>query len=442
MRDPSAAHPLPIGRPWTCRPPPPPATPHATDMLFEPSRHEPLRAEPWQPARAQACIQRIVDAAEAAWSPERLWPMHPQDADSEAERQALSPTLYFGAIGVIWGLRRLQALGAATLRHDHGSDLRGVHAATLADLAGLDSDESASYLMGLTPLLMLALRLGTQALPGAPTAAEVSAQLAALIEGNRLHPAREQLLGAPGTLLAALLEHRRTGEDRWARLFRDHATTLWGQMLWSEAHQCHYWTQDLHGRTSTYIDAVHGFVGTALPILHGRHLLPPEAPWPQWQARIANLVRRTATWEDGQVNWRAFLIEPEGRPRKWLMQHCHGAPGFITSLAAWPGPELDDLLLAGGEAIWAAGPLAKGSNLCHGTGGNGHAFLKLWRRTGDQRWLARARAFAMHGMAQTEAATTTYGMGRHSLWTGDIGFALFLWDCLQGSAEFPTLDVF
>ncbi len=63
------------------------------------------------------------------------------------------------------------------------------------------------------------------------------------------------------------------------------------------------------------------------------------------------------------------------------MHFCHGAPGFVICLADLPGQALDDLLLKAGQAIWAAGPLRKGSNLCHGTGGKGHAFLQLWRRT-------------------------------------------------------------
>jgi hypothetical protein len=35
--------------------------------------------------------------------------------------------------------------------------------------------------------------------------------------------------------------------------------------------------------------------------------------------------------------------------------------------------------------------VAKGSNLCHGAGGNGYVFLKLHRRTADPVWLERAR---------------------------------------------------
>jgi predicted esterase len=86
--------------------------------------------------------------------------------------------------------------------------------------------------------------------------------------------------------------------------------------------------------------------------------------------------------------------------------------------------------------------LVKGSNLCHGTGGNGYAFLKLYSRTQDPVWLDRARAFAMHGIAQTEADAVRYGQMRYSLWTGDPGFAVYLWNCVRGAAAFPTLDVF
>ena len=70
---------------------------------------------------------------------------------------------------------------------------------------------------------------------------------------------------------------------------------------------------------------------------------------------------------------------------------------------------LDALLLAGGELTWAAGPLRKGANLCHGTAGNGLALLKLFARTADERWLERARRFAMHAAAQVGAARREHG---------------------------------
>ena len=104
--------------------------------------------------------------------------------------------------------------------------------------------------------------------------------------------------------------------------------------------------------------------------------------------------------------------------------------------------QLTELFVEGGELTWQAGPLRKGANLCHGTGGNGYAFLKLLERTGDELWLHRARAFAMHAVEQVERATAHYGRGRHSLWSGDPGTALFLQSCVAASTAFPTLDTF
>ena len=117
------------------------------------------------------------------------------------------------------------------------------------------------------------------------------------------------------------------------------------------------------------------------------------------------------------------------------VQWCHGAPGLITSLASLPrGEATDELLAAAGELIWHAGPLRKGPGLCHGTAGNGCAFLALYTRTGDERWLERAQA-AMHALAQVDR-----DQPRYSLWTGDIGVALYLKACLEGWNRMPILD--
>ena len=84
----------------------------------------------------------------------------------------------------------------------------------------------------------------------------------------------------------------------------------------------------------------------------------------------------------------------------------------------------------------------KGAGLCHGTAGNGYAFLKLFERTRDELWLERARAFAMHAVAQVEHGLAEHGRGRHTLWTGDPGTALYLESCLSATAAFPTIDRF
>ena len=65
---------------------------------------------------------------------------------------------------------------------------------------------------------------------------------------------------------------------------------------------------------------------------------------------------------------------------------------------------------------------------------------QLHRRTGDAIWLERARAFAMTAIAQCRATRDAYGRGRYTLWTGDVGLALYLWSCLNEDADFPSID--
>ena len=103
-------------------------------------------------------------------------------------------------------------------------------------------------------------------------------------------------------------------------------------------------------------------------------------------------------------------------------------------------PAFEALLLSGGELVWNAGPLVKGSNLCHGTGGNGYPLLKLYKRTGDTIWLERAWAFGMAAIDQVRDARAAFGRGRYSLWTGDLGLAVYLWHCIKGEPLFPSID--
>ena len=414
-------------------------------MLHDPTRHEALQAIAWDEQRVRDTIGCIVADTEAHFSPGRYWPLHPRDVEPGDDPNQPCTNLSYGACGVIWALEHLQAVGAARLSRscvNDASALETLLADNRAFLQTLGSQDYASYLNGDTPILLLGF--------GHDPTPERADGLAVLIAGNQNHPARELMFGAPGTLLAALFLHQHTADARWATLFRSTAATLWSQLEWSAEQQCHYGVQDLFGRRTSYLDAMHGFVATAVPLIHGRHLL--DAPtWDAWQRCITNSITRTALHEGAGANWPEFVEAPAGYRAKKLMQFCHGAPGFVVCLADMPRdttiaadtPDpMDTLLVAAGEAIWAAGPLNKGSNLCHGTGGNGYAFLKLYRRTGDPLWLQRARAFAMHAIAQTAAEALRYGQMRYSLWTGDLGLAIYLWDCLRGVGEFPTLDVF
>ncbi|MEO7391343.1 MAG: LanC-like protein [Ramlibacter sp.] len=395
--------------------------------LFTEDRHETVCASPWDPARAHAAIQWIAKQTEAECSPQGFWATHPLDAKDPAPQYCL----YFGACGVIWALRFLEAQGAVRLSKNYEALVAPLIEPNQEAMGHAPGTPFGSYMMGDTGIRLLEY--------GMHPSARLASELADLIHANIHHPARELMWGSPGTLLAALFLHRRTGEQRWAQLFRETAGVLWSQLEGSAEEGCHFWTQDLYGQRSSYIDAVHGFVATASPLIQGRNLME-AVDWASWKDCIANTITKTAEREGPLVNWRARLSTPRGGAK--LMQYCHGAPGFAICLADFPDDSLDGLLIAAGESTWTAGPLRKGSNLCHGTGGNGYVFLKLYRRTGDAKWLERARAFAMHGIAQTERAYAEYGHLRHSLWTGDPGFAIYLWHCLHAGDRFPTLDVF
>ncbi|WP_437911764.1 LanC-like protein [Sorangium sp. So ce302] len=402
-------------------------------MLHEPERHEALTSIAWDEDVARDAIQGIVRDTEARFSEDAYWPLHPKDVEPGDDPSQPALPLYHGASGVIWALRYLHAVGAAPDARRYTEQLDELVPRNRAWLASMPGDESAAFMMGETPILLMA--------QGERPTEERADRLAALIERNLEHPARELMWGAPGTMLAASFLHERFGDARWADLFRRTAARLWSQLQWSDEHGCHYWSQDLYGRRSTYLGAVHGFVATTRALLHGRHLLD-AGDWAAWEQVIATTIGRTATREGKMASWPAQLASQGDAPYPRLMQFCHGAPGFVICLAELPSSTLDELLWAAGEATWAAGPLCKGSNLCHGTGGNGYAFLKLHERTGDALWLDRARAFAMHGILQTQEDARRYGQLRYSLWTGDLGFAIYLWDCIRAKPAFPTLDVF
>ena len=87
--------------------------------------------------------------------------------------------------------------------------------------------------------------------------------------------------------------------------------------------------------------------------------------------------------------------------------------------------------------MWHAGPHGheKGANICHGTAGNGYAFLKAFDRTGDGLWRERARRFAVHALEQLDRLPA-----RHSLFTGGIGAALYAADCIDALTRYPIME--
>ena len=295
-------------------------------------------------------------------------------------------------------LHRLARRGFAELRRDYVPYLER-SAEAPSDFP--DDDAERSLWMGQTGIRLVLQR-------AAPSQANLE-RLAELIAANEQDERCELMWGSPGTILAG----RELGLDvtasvEWLRGRRD-ADGLW--------------TQRLYGQTNRCLGPAHGFAGCALALGE--------------VAEVSETLQPFAVEEDGLVNWLPYAeMTRLDAHRDGLIrtQWCHGAPGIVATLAHLLDEEL---AVAGGELTWRAGPLRKGASLCHGTAGNGYAFLALLERTGDERWLARARAFAMHAVAQMEHSRSEDGRGRYSLWTGDPGTALYLADCIDGGGRLP-----
>jgi len=366
-------------------------------MLWREAEHEPVTERFWTGGWAQEALEEIVADAEAAASPEGEWPFHPRDDEGDGE---VWSGLYVGSAGMAWALWKLgspfDAAGAvaqALARYRKTPDLR-------------DDPHPPSLLCGETGILVAAERMGSPAAD--------RERLRELIHANRAHPTWELLWGSPGTMLAARAvglddEWRESAQLLWKRWDTD--TDLWTQRVGDHEVQ---WLGPGHGLASN-VNALRGFV--AEDVL---------------RERTARVLARLAMHDDGLVNW-----PPAPDDDKIRVQWCHGAPGILITigdLLPW------ELALAAGELTWRAGPLRKGPGLCHGTAGNGYAFLRLYALTGDALWLDRARRFAVHAVGQVRREREAVGRGRYSLFTGDIGVALYLRACLDADPAFPVID--
>jgi hypothetical protein len=401
----------------------PPPTEGRPPLLYSAANFEPLTERSWDEARVRDAIRGIVSDTEAACrGPRLLWKADPWDG-----WRATSPmkNLYVGAAGVIWALDRLRARGYAETRLDLAPLAMGVHelARVRPDYmrrVELPTHRASGLACGATGIVFVAWKL--------TRSAELDDELHSLVGANVHTTVDEVMWGSPGTLLVASAMTAELGDDRWLALRDETAEALLARLG-----RDGWWEQQLYGERYRGTGPWHGLVGNV------RALEPAldETTRAGLSADAAGILEETAVVEDGLVNWpfsdRPQLTSPDGEIR---LQFCCGAPGITATTSHYLPREL---LLAAAELAWRAGPpgMEKGPCICHGTAGTGYAFLKVFERTGDERWLDHARRFAMHALEQVERR----GRGRYSLFTGDVGVALFAADCIDGQAEIPVFDV-
>jgi hypothetical protein len=298
--------------------------------MITPGRHRPLVQEAWTESAVRGAIEEIAADAIAHFHPDTFWPAHPSDdgvGDSD-------PSFYKGAAGVIWALDYLHRIGATRVAGDFRSVLSKLTERTVIDheaSSPTDYEKHGSLLRGDMGAALLAMRL------------EPTSSLADLVyrraQANNGLPIRELMWGMPGSMVAAVHMGEMTEEERWRGLFEVQAARLLAEL--ENTPQGPLWTQDLYGAKDRFLGPVHGFAGNVIPLLLGWDWLTAAQ-----QAHVAEFVPKTL-----EANAWRYEVGTTWGPRSkrekrlFICQHCHGAPGMVTTFADAPfaTPEFDAL---------------------------------------------------------------------------------------------------
>ncbi|KAM9307837.1 lanC-like protein 2 [Gastrophryne carolinensis] len=128
-----------------------------------------------------------------------------------------------------------------------------------------------------------------------------------------------------------------------------------------------------------------------------------------------------------------------------LVHWCHGSPGVIHMLLQAHKLFKEEKYLKDAiecsDVIWQRGLLRKGYGICHGTSGNGYAFLSVYHHTQDRKYLYRACKFAewcldygTHGCRIPDRP--------YSLFEGMAGAIHFLSDIMTPeTSRFPAFEL-
>ena len=385
-------------------------------MLFEPTKHEALRCQKWSEGNVNSVIQSIYEDTLQSFCPEKYWPTA-QEEDSDIDS---NKSVYYGAAGTLLALEKISCFLDTKLPFDLNVIMEKVHSDYLREP---DTKEVVpSIFLGEVGILLVRYKFD-------PTV-ELEDRIYKLVQENIENETLEALWGAPGTMLAASFLYEKTKAQRWANLFLDNALFLIAKLKEEESKGELIWEQNMYGKLRRWVGAGHGYFGNIFGILKNAELLSVDDRL-YILKHVKKVIKVVAIEDDNMMNFAT--LNPSNLEIKQFTQWCHGAPGVITSLHNYPSDDyVNECLIKSGELVWAAGPLQKGVALCHGTDGNGYAFLQLYKRTQNKLWLDRARAFAMHALNQRN--------GRFTLFTGELGLALYLIDCLQENDNLPILD--
>lgn len=389
--------------------------------LYQQDRHELLTKLDWDAQKFDEYCNYILGQTCLKYSSENLWPIHQLDVDKGDIPQRGFTDFYYGAAGILWALDYWKFQFNFDPSKEYFS---------LMSSPGFEGDGKISFFFDKFAFLLFKEKLT----PSEKNRAELDELLSSISTDDK----NEILFGTPGTMLGVYYLIKLSGDQRFYEHFqRLKRMVLEAWELDNESH-CHMWSQNFSG-SFKLVGAAHGTFGNIQVLLRTKELLSEE------EIKLINSRSSEAfqklSIETGEcANWPKL----RGDSNHMLLHWCHGAPGVICDLADYlPRYEKnDELLVKAGNLIWEAGPLKKGTSICHGTTGNALAFLKLHKRFKDDLWLERAKAFAMHALKQCQELEKQHGQLRYSLWTGDLGLVWLNMQIKNNTADLPMLDVY
>jgi lantibiotic modifying enzyme len=416
--------------------------------LFEAERHHATTSVSWNDDVALETIRHIVRDFEDRFDPDIVaWPRHriyyQVPLRDEGIYSGVSDpiwwlySLYSGSAGIILGLEYLRERGVVSLRRNYSQFMSEV---LKQFMAALGSESDLSYFVGLCGIL--AVKWGLE------RSDFNRSQLVDVVRRNLWHSSEDLFWGCAGSLLAASFVAGTSLQPELAEIMRLEIERLLDTWRYEPEFGCHLWTQHIDGHYVKHLGAAHGLAGNVFAMVRCINLLGPrfEVWAKEIDRRYVRSLQNTGKFVGNHlVNWPQSVGAARPGRTAMLVQWCHGAPGIIScSPKGQPGryDSLEAILAAAGELVWQAGPLTKTlGGLCHGSAGNGFALLSLYERTGKPSWLHRARAFGVSCIKDYSESYRLYGQSKYSLFTGDLGVAIFLLACIRKSASMLSLQI-
>ena len=401
-------------------------------MLFLKRSHEDLVDQTWSATYVKSRLSEIFRMTCQSFDAQKLWPTHPLDPAQSIVVPRTS--FYSGAAGTI---KALIEIAIFLESQDQLPDFYQSYSVIEKSFVTFErafakvvpvSQPFSGYLSGYCGLYLFKYWLGLEA-----GYDEFIVMANRALDSNYEN---ELLLGLPGVLLASVFLHDLKQSKELENLIQKLINKLFATWQYCEELDCYLWQQDLYGEHTYQLGFLHGFAGNVFALLKARAFLSQENLAMIMQ-RAYKVLEVSQKVHGDLANFPQSVIKHRKNREAYLLQLCHGAPGFVFLLSELFAvnqslPEsMRQLLKSLGETIWQAGPLIKPNGLCHGNAGNGFAFLKLFEALKDSVWLDRARLFAMHAIHQQQLAEKLYAMPRFSYVTGDLGLAMFLLTCLQ-----------